>query len=72
MKISDYANLIKNIIYPDLNIKFNKDKSLDGVKRKLLDCSIAQSFGWKPKIKISEGIERTYALIKEKKFNAEN
>ena len=72
MKISDYANLVKNTIYPTLNIKFNKDKSLDGVKRKLLDSSVARSFGWKPKIEISKGIELTYKLIKDKKFNAEN
>lgn len=72
MKISDYANLVKNTIYPTLNIKFNQDKSLDGVKRKLLDSSVARSFGWKPKIEISKGIELTYKLIKDKKFNAEN
>jgi len=72
MKISDYANLVKNIIYPNLHIKFNKDKSLDGVKRKLLDSNIAKSFGWKSKIKISKGIESTYKIIKNKKFNAES
>ena len=72
MKISDYANLVKNIIYPNLIVKFNNDKSLDGVKRKLLDCSAAKSFGWKPKIKISKGIESIYKLICDKKFDAEN
>ena len=72
MKISDYANLVKNIIYPNLIVKFNNDKSLDGVKRKLLDCSAAKSYGWKPKIKISRGIESIYKLISDKKFDAEN
>ena len=30
-------------------IKFNNDKSLDGTPRKIIDCKIAKSYGWKPK-----------------------
>ena len=33
----------------NINIKFNHDKSLDGTKRKIVDCRIARSYGWKPK-----------------------
>ena len=68
MKISEYADLVKNIIYPELKIKFNNDKTLDGVKRKLLDSNLARSYGWIPKIKLPDAIELTYQLIKNKKF----
>jgi nucleoside-diphosphate-sugar epimerase len=57
--------LVKSIIYPELKIKFNNDKTLDGVKRKLLDSNLAQSFGWTPKIKLPEAIKLTYQLIKK-------
>ena len=41
-------------------IKFDLTKP-DGVKRKLLDISLAKKYGWKPKISLSDGFDRTYA-----------
>ena len=37
----------------------------DGTPRKLLDTSRLTSLGWKPKIALKDGIERTYAWFKE-------
>jgi GDP-L-fucose synthase len=37
----------------------------DGTPRKLLDTSRLTSLGWTPKIKLSAGIEQTYAWFKE-------
>jgi GDP-L-fucose synthase len=37
----------------------------DGTPRKLLDTSRLTSLGWKPKITLQAGIERTYAWFKD-------
>ena len=69
MTISGYANLIKKIIYPKLKIKFDNNKSLDGVKRKLMDSSLARSYGWRPKHDLNNSIINLYKILKEKNFN---
>ena len=50
MSISEYANIIKNKIDPSISIRFDKNKEIDGVKRKKLDISLAKKFGWKSKM----------------------
>ncbi len=63
--ILDYAKIIFKIsnYYPE--IKF-KRKNFNGTPRKLLDISIAKSYGWKPKTKIEKGLKETYEFyIKE-------
>ena len=48
-KIVDYkGEIVFNTEYPD------------GNPRKLLDSSKILSYGWKPKVKIDEGLDRTY------------
>ena len=69
MTISGYANLIKKIIYPKLKIKFDNNKSLDGVKRKLMDSSLARSYGWKPKHDLNNSIINLYKILRAKNFN---
>ncbi len=69
MTIAGYANLIKKIIYPKLKIKFDNNKSLDGVKRKLMDSSLARSYGWKPKHDLNNSIINLYKTLKAKNFN---
>tara|TARA_B100000787_G_C16182109_1_gene292462 strand:- start:803 stop:1732 length:930 start_codon:yes stop_codon:yes gene_type:complete len=57
--ISEYAKFIIKKFNTKLKIKFNKSKK-DGMKRKLLDCSIAKKYGWKPKYSLDYGFEKTY------------
>ena len=57
--ISEYAKFIIEKFNTKLKIKFNKSKK-DGMKRKLLDCSIAKKYGWKPKYSLDYGFEKTY------------
>ena len=45
----------------NVKLKIKKDTSMpDGTKRKILNCSIAKKYGWKPKIKFSDGLENYY------------
>ena len=58
--IKQISNKIIKILNLDLRIKFNNNSKFDGVKRKLLNSSIAHAYGWKPKIKFEEAILNTY------------
>lgn len=59
-KIIDYAKFILKRI--SLNVKIKKDRSKpDGTPRKLLDCSIANKYGWKSKISLEQGFDFTYS-----------
>tara|TARA_Y100000816_G_scaffold291129_1_gene281558 strand:+ start:921 stop:1883 length:963 start_codon:yes stop_codon:yes gene_type:complete len=59
MKIKDYTKIIKKIINKNAKVFYNK-KYPDGTPRKLLDISKIKSFGWKPRIKLIDGINETY------------
>ncbi len=42
----------------------------DGTPRKLLDTSLINSLGWRPRIALKEGLERTYqAFLEELRTN---
>ena len=57
-KIEYYAKQIMKILKVKLKIKYIK-KNLKGTPRKLLDCSIANELGWKPKVNIDKGLNLT-------------
>ncbi len=59
MSIVQYADFILKKLNAKLKIKFDKSKQ-DGTKRKILDCSIAKRYGWKPKIDLKTGFKKTY------------
>jgi GDP-L-fucose synthase len=59
MSISEYANIIKNKIDPRISIEFDKNKEIDGVKRKKLDISLAKKFGWKSKMNFNLVLDKT-------------
>ena len=59
MSIKDYAIEIKNKIDPNVVIKFDNNKKVDGVKRKKLDVSLAKRSGWKAKIDFSKALDKT-------------
>ena len=46
------------------NLEFDSSKP-DGTLRKLLDTARLTRLGWKPKIRLEQGIESTYAWFKE-------
>ena len=59
MSIKNYANFIKKKIDPDVLIKFDNKKKLDGVMRKKLNLSLANSYGWKSKMNFSKALDKT-------------
>jgi GDP-L-fucose synthase len=62
--ISELADLIKDIVGFKGGIQYDLSKP-DGTPRKLLDVSKLQALGWRPKISLKQGIERTYAWYVE-------
>ena len=68
MTIKQYAYFIKSIIYPELKIKFDNNRELNGVKRKFLDISLAKSYNWKPNCNLGNSVRYLYKIL-EKKFS---
>jgi len=64
--INYYANFISKIILnKSIKIKYDKSKP-NGVKRKVLDISLAKNYGWKPTIDLKTSITKTYnSYLKE-------
>ena len=65
MSIKDYAIKIKNKIDPNVLIQFDNNKKLDGVKRKKLNISLANSYGWKAKMNFSNVLDKTIENYKD-------
>ncbi len=65
--IHDYAKLIVKKIGSNTRIKFDNNKEMSGTPRKILDCSLAKSYGWKKKITLDEGLEFTIKDFLNKK-----
>ena len=58
--IDYYAKYIgKIILNKKIKIKYDKSKP-NGVKRKVMNISLAKKYGWKPKINLKDAIIRTY------------
>ena len=58
--IKYYANFVSKIILKKkIKIQYDKSKP-NGVKRKLLDISIAKKYGWRPKLDLKSSIYKTY------------
>ena len=67
MTIKEYADLIKKKIDPEVLIKFNNDKKLDGVMRKKLNLSLASQYGWKPKMNFLKVLDKIIEEFKNSK-----
>lgn len=66
--IKEIAKKIVKILNLNIKIKFDNKNKFDGVKSKVLDTSLAKSYGWKSKIKFEDAIIKTYNdLIKNYK-----
>ena len=59
MKIIEYANFIIKELNCNIQIKFDKSKP-NGTPRKLIDSSLANSYGWKAKVSLKDGFMKTY------------
>lgn len=59
VSIAELANLIKNIVGFHGEIIYDNSKP-DGTYQKLLDTSKLNALGWKPKIKLEEGIKKVF------------
>lgn len=59
VSIAELANLIKNIVGFHGEIIYDNSKP-DGTYQKLLDTSKLNILGWKPKIKLEEGIKKVF------------
>ncbi len=59
LSIRELAEMIKEVVDFKGDILLNTTKP-DGTPRKLLDVSKIQSLGWKHRIGLQEGVERTY------------
>lgn len=57
--IYELAYIIKDIVSYDGDIVWDSSKP-DGTPQKLLDISKIKSFGWKPRTKLTDGIEHVY------------
>jgi GDP-L-fucose synthase len=64
--IRQYAIKICKIIQSNVKIEFNKNKVLDGVKRKLNCNKIAKKYKWKPKFNLEYGLKKTIEDLKSK------
>ena len=62
VSIKDLVDIIIKITGFNGNINFDTSKP-DGTPRKLLDTTKINSLGWKPKIKLEEGIIRTISEV---------
>tara|TARA_B100001057_G_C22728515_1_gene902747 strand:- start:13 stop:939 length:927 start_codon:yes stop_codon:yes gene_type:complete len=60
MTIKDYAEFVKKKINSKIKIKFDNNKLMDGTPRKILNCKIAKSYGWKSKTSLDKGFEITF------------
>tara|TARA_B100000902_G_scaffold217036_1_gene206293 strand:+ start:16 stop:972 length:957 start_codon:yes stop_codon:yes gene_type:complete len=65
--INEYAKLIVKKIGSNTRIKFDNNKEMSGTPRKILDCSLAKSYGWRKKITLDEGLELTLKDFLNKK-----
>jgi GDP-L-fucose synthase len=58
--IKYYTKFILKKLKLDIPIRLDRSKP-DGVKRKLLDITLAKKYGWKPKVSLSDGFDNTYS-----------
>jgi GDP-L-fucose synthase len=66
VSIAELAAIIAEIVGFRGRLVFDSTKP-DGTPRKILDSGRLREFGWKPKLRLSEGVRKTYAWALENK-----
>jgi GDP-L-fucose synthase len=69
LTIKELAEMIARIVGFDGHLFFNSIKP-DGMSKKLLDVSRLNSFGWRARIGLEQGIAKTYKWYAENVYNA--
>ena len=64
LTIAELAGLVRDIIYPEAELKFDHSMP-DGTLRKLLDVSRIHALGWQHQTPLREGIASTYAWFEQ-------
>ena len=64
IEISEFAKLIAKVVGYSGNIVYDSSKP-DGTPRKVLDITKIHSYGWKHKIELEDGLEKTYAWYRD-------
>ena len=59
IKISRLAELVKEVVGFRGSLEFDVTRP-DGPRRKYLDCSNMNYFGWSPSVNIEDGLDQTY------------
>ena len=59
VSIRELAEMVRRVVHPQAKIVWDSSKP-DGTPRKLLDVSRLHALGWKHRIALGEGVERTY------------
>lgn len=60
IEISELAKMICKVIGYNGEVKFDTKKP-DGTPKKLLDSSVINALGWKPKVSLEDGLKMAYA-----------
>jgi len=60
LSILELAQMVRDVVHPAARIEFDTSKP-DGTPRKLLDVARLRALGWEHRIRLHEGIARTYA-----------
>ena len=66
--IEEYAKFIMKKLEVNLQIKNDMSKP-NGTPRKILNCKLAKSYGWKPKTDLSSGFDLTYKSFLKKNLS---
>ena len=66
--VANFAKIICMILNNKNKLSFNQDYP-DGTMRKILDSTLMKSLGWKPKIKIKDGINETIKWYEKNYLN---
>ncbi len=64
LSIRELAELIRELVYPEGKIVFDPARP-DGTPQKLLDVSRLRELGWRPRLTLRAGLEKTYAWYRE-------
>lgn len=62
VSIADLARMVQQVVGYQGRLVFDSDKP-DGIPRKLLDSQRLAGLGWRPRISLTQGLERAYAAF---------